>query len=381
MRILDRYLLREFLAPLGASLLAFSLLFVIFDLFDRMGRFINASAPLQTIPVYYFHYLFAFNGNISLIVAILPISLLLAALYCASNMIRHNEFVAMMAGGISFTRILMPFALVGLLASLLALGVQEWQAARSNQWMKRYERTVLKRETVTPAIKNFLYLNAAERRLWQIPLFNPTNTFSLGTVVVTQMKPDRSETVYTTASAYWADGTWWLRSPRIEHKNPDGALLGDAETHRKESVEMRDWDETPNDFVIEHVTSADQAGGRNTSPWQDLSTRDIRTYLDNHPDFPKKKLASIATDYYARYSTPFTCLIVALLGIPAGLKTGRSNVMARILLSLALFFLFYFCLQVCLYLGKMQMLPPMLAAWLPNILFTVLGVRMIGSLN
>jgi lipopolysaccharide export system permease protein len=381
MRILDRYLLREFLAPLGSSLVAFSLLFVIFDLFDRMGRFLNVSAPLASIPVYYFHYLFAFNGNISLIVAILPISLLLASLYCASNMIRHNEFVAMMAGGISFTRILTPFISVGLAASFLALAAQEWQASNSNRWMRRYERTVLKREVLPAGVKNFIYLNAAEGRLWQIPLFTPTNTLSLGEVTVTQMRPDRSETIYYTGSANWADGTWWLRSPRIEVKNSDGALIGEAKNFPKENKEMRDWNESPHDFAIEHEVAAEQAGGRNTTPWQDLSARDIRTYLDNHPDFPKKKKAGIATDYHSRFSTPFTCLIVALLGVPAGLKTGRSNVMTRILLSLALFFLFYFCLQVSLYCGKMQWLPPLLAAWLPNLLFSALGVGMIRKLN
>jgi lipopolysaccharide export system permease protein len=378
---LDRYLLREFLVPLAASLIAFSLLFVVFDLFDRMGRFLNASAPPASIPVYYFHYLFAFSGNVSLIVAILPISLLLASLYCASNMIRHNEFVAMMAGGISFSRILMPFGIVGLIASLLALAAQEHLGAPSVRWMRRYERTVLKREVLQPVVKGFVYMNATDNRLWQIPLYNPTNTFSLGEVTVIQRKSDRSETVYFTGSAYFADGTWWLRNPRIEHRNPDGAVIGEPEEHSKLAMEMRHWKETPNDFAIEHQVISEQAGGRNMYPWQDLAARDIRTYLDNHADFPKKKKAEIATDYFARFATPFACLIVALLGVPTGLKTGRANAMTRVILSIALFFVFYLSLQISLYFGKTQWLPPMLAAWLPNLLFAALSVRMIGKLN
>jgi lipopolysaccharide export system permease protein len=372
MRILDRYLLREFLTPLATCVCAFSLLFVIFDLFERLGRFLNASAPALSVPVYYFHYLFAFNGNISMIVAILPISLLLAALYCASNLIRHNEFVAMMAGGVSFTRILAPFAGVGFACSLLALAAQEYQAPRSVRWMRQYERTVLKRDSTPPVIKDFLYLNAAERRLWHIPLFTPANTFSLGEVTVTQMRPDRTETVYFTGAAYWADGTWWLRNPRVEHKNPDGAILGDPETFAKRAIEMRDWRESQKDFAIEQEAQKDSRG---------LATPDMRAYLDNHPDFPKAKRATITTDYYARYASPFTCMIVALLGVPAGLKSGRSNVMARIILSLGFFFLFYFTLQVCLYLGYKQLLPPILAAWLPNLLFVAVGVRTIRSLQ
>ena len=207
MRILDRYLLREFLAPLGMCTLAFSMLFVVFDLFDRLGRFVNSEAPLLSIPVYYFHYLFAFNGNVSLIVAILPISLLLASLYCATRMIRYNEFVAMMACGVSFLRILAPFVGVGIAVSFLGLAIQERQAPRSMDWLNLYERTVLKRESQLPSIKHFLFLNYADKRLWDVTSFSPTNTYSIGEVVVTQMKPDRSETVYTSALAFYVAGS------------------------------------------------------------------------------------------------------------------------------------------------------------------------------
>ena len=120
MRILDRYLLREFLAALGTSLVAFILLFVVFDLFERLGRFLQASVPLLSIPRFYLHYLCSISGNISLLVVIIPISLLLAALFCTSRLIRNNEFIAMMASGISLPRILVPYIAVGLASSLLA---------------------------------------------------------------------------------------------------------------------------------------------------------------------------------------------------------------------------------------------------------------------
>ncbi len=372
MRILDRYLLREFLASAGTSLLAFSLLFVTFDLFDRLGRFLNASAPPLSILLYYVHHLFVFNGNISLFVAILPISLLLAALFCASRLIRSNEFIAMMASGISLPRILAPYFAVGIVASGVALAAIELQAPRSTHWVQAYQRTVLKRGKGGDAatIANFLYLNTQDKRLWDIRRFSPTNTLFLGMVTVTQQRPDRSETIYVTTQAYWADGTWWLRSPRIEHRNPDGARVGNPEFYPRRAIEMRAWKETPHDFVIEHTARED---------WQTLPARDLRTFLDNHPDFPKAKRARIETDYHSRFSVPFACLIVALLGVPAGLKTGRSNTMTRVLLSLGFFFLYYLSLQFSLYLGKTQILPPLAAAWLPNILFAAIGVRMIGN--
>ena len=75
MKLIDKYILRQFFVPLAYCLLTFCMLFVIFDLFEHLSDFIDAKTPFLQILRYYFYYF------PSMLVYILPISLLLGLLY------------------------------------------------------------------------------------------------------------------------------------------------------------------------------------------------------------------------------------------------------------------------------------------------------------
>ena len=69
-------------------------------------------------------------------------------------------------------------------------------------------------------------------------------------------------------------------------------------------------------------------------------------------------------------------LIVTLIGIPFGVKTGRRGAFLGIVLALALFFGYYFLINVAVAFGKKQAIEPWLAGWLPNLFFFVIALFM-----
>jgi len=80
-------------------------------------------------------------------------------------------------------------------------------------------------------------------------------------------------------------------------------------------------------------------------------------------------------DMYAKISYAFITVIMALLGIPFALRTGRSGGMAfGITLSIVLGFVYWIFFAFCVSLGKSGALPPVLAAWTANITFGILGL-------
>src|SRR5207249_3141951 len=121
MRLLDRYLLRELLVPLGYCLCGFLILFVFGNLFNGLGEFQKKKLHAGDIVEYYC-YLIAtpdFSG------IVLPIALLLALLYCLTNLARHQEITAIRAAGVSLWRLCLPYLAVGVLASLFLFAVNE----------------------------------------------------------------------------------------------------------------------------------------------------------------------------------------------------------------------------------------------------------------
>src|SRR5438105_10626409 len=119
MRLLDRYLLRELLIPLGYCLGGFLIFWVFADLFANFGEFQRKKLLAQDIAEYYLVITPEF------LVMVLPISLLLALLYTLTNHSRHHEITAIRAAGISLGRLCLPYLAIGFVGSLLLFALNE----------------------------------------------------------------------------------------------------------------------------------------------------------------------------------------------------------------------------------------------------------------
>ena len=107
-RLLDRYLLRELLVPLGYCLSGFLIFWLAFDLFSEMGQLQDQKLRGGDILQYYLARVPEF------IVVVIPIALLLALLYTLTNHARHHELTAIRAAGVSVWRLCVPYLGVGL---------------------------------------------------------------------------------------------------------------------------------------------------------------------------------------------------------------------------------------------------------------------------
>src|ERR1035441_5747728 len=141
MRLLDRYLLRELLVPLGFCLWGFLLLWISSDLFAKLGEFQAKGMVARDIAEYYGVVLPEF------LVLVLPIALLLAMLYALTNHARHQEITAIRAAGLSLWRISVPYLGVGFLASLVLFVVNEFWAPSSDE---RAEAILMRHQAADP---------------------------------------------------------------------------------------------------------------------------------------------------------------------------------------------------------------------------------------
>src|SRR5664279_6549748 len=109
MRLLNRYLLRELLVPLGYCLCGFLIFWITADLFVKLGDFQRQGLEARDIAEYYLLSLPEF------LTLVLPIALLLALLYALTNHARHQENTAIRAAGVSMWRLSVPYLGVGFL--------------------------------------------------------------------------------------------------------------------------------------------------------------------------------------------------------------------------------------------------------------------------
>ncbi len=366
MKTLDRHLLREFMTPVMYCLVTFTMVFVIYDLFDRMDRFIQAETSVRLITTYY---LFLIGPTLEYLA---PASLMLAALYTLYVLSRNSELVAMRACGVSIYRVITPFIMVGLFFSIALLLASETVIPYANEWSMTFRENRY-RPFDQRLYEDAQYYNAAEGRLWSIGSFNPRQPEVLHGVEVMVERPDgRWRHRITAERAEWRDRQWWFSNAQIQRYGDHNNPIGGPEPYgygRPRVVHIAAFSEPPSVFAS------------STREWEFLSTSEMMTYVRSHPHLSSADMASKRYDIAARLAMPWACLIVILFAIPAGARTGRQGALAAVFSAIGMLVAFYTLSQVGLILGRSQVVSPWLGAWLSNIVFLGLGIGMICKLR
>ena len=359
MRILTRYVLREFLVPLFYCLTGFVSIYVLFELFGSFSRMMEARLPIGTAVTYfcgylapYFHYL-------------VPAALMLATLYTMWSFCRHSEIVAMRASGVSFVAIAAPLLAVAVAMAGLVVYVNEFYVPRHAQWAAQMKTVQFNLDRLGKA-DNIVYRNARDERTWNVDRMLDAEGAHLGDVRVTVDRPGGARLMTIEAErADYLDGEWWFTGTKVQHHDARGQEVA-TPTPDLDKLSLRcfaDFRERPEDFMMQN------------RPWKFNSVRDRIRYLRTHRDITAAVRGEYQYDIWAQVMAPLACLIITLFAIPAGIASGRQSVFKGILGALGMYFAFYGFTIGCMIVAKNGWCNPILAAVAPCLLFLVLGVR------
>ncbi|MGA1193782.1 MAG: LptF/LptG family permease [Kiritimatiellia bacterium] len=357
MKLIDRYLLKSFLVPLFYCLAAFTLVYVIFDLFDNLSDFIDGKTPVSRVSFYYAALL------PTVLVYIVPVSLLLAVLASLSSLTKNNELTAMRASGVSLMRLMLPYVLVGLMASLIVLFVNESIGPTASYWCKKFisEQKQANPDAVHTA--EIAMNKETAGRIWYIREYDTRSNRMRG-IEVTQRREDGSEEYKMQASeGQWLDGYWVFTDLNQQFYDLYGNPRGLPKMFQ--TREMYEYTEKPVDFLSE------------VKPPEFMSSAELIRYIRMNESAQPEATGRRMVDLHFRLAQPWTCFVVTLLGIPFGNQTGRKGALRGFILSLGLFFGYYAVVNFGLFLGKDGALPAWIAGWLPHILFLPLGLFLV----
>src|SRR5208337_1213151 len=113
----------------------------------------------------------------------------------------------------------------------------------------------------------------------------------------------------------------------------------------------------------------------------DLSILEIRHYFRLNPDPPANERDKLDTKLQARFAMPWTCLVVVLIAIPFGAASGRRNVFVGVASSVLICFIYFILQQFGLIFGMNGRLPAWLAAWLPNLSFSLAALGLMARVR
>ena len=356
MRLLDRYVIRNFLQVYFYCIAGFISIWLIFDVSDNISSFIDNHIGLALVGRYY-------GTQIpQVFIILLPVSLLLSLLFALGRMSRANEIVSMLTAGVSLPRLLLPLIGMGLLTVAASMALNYSLAPHAELARKTFISEAQSRPGRT--IQGQIFRNRTDQRTWFVQNFlQRSNTFN-NVQVLQQDANDNIVTNYVAARAVYRPETktWELENARVVHYDQSGNIVDEQFFP---SLKIEHWSETP--F---RLGSANERA-------EFLSLPELHEYLHFNADFPATLLAPFRTHLQYRLALPWTCFVVVCIAAPLGIGYSRRGVLSSVAAAVFLVFSMNFLVHLFLALGEGYRVPAWIAAWTPNILFMAIGLYLL----
>ena len=377
MRILARYILKEFFPPFIIALICFTFILIFDDLFRLTKLFVQKGIS----PIYLVELLTYVMP--ATVVLSLPMAALVAILLSLGRLSTDNEIIAMKAHGVAFHHLMLPLLGIATVLSIVDLGLMDYALPKANLAYATLKRDI-QRHNPTFILEEATVMKELERegKLW---MYESTDA-----------KSGRMREV-----KIW-DGIWSGR-PRFSHAR-EGSLgfesgramltLYDGLTYEPTTDNSNGYRVTKfqqQQLALQLTEDLERGAFQNKTPRSMRISQlkefvtDLRSAVETsqNPDYTLSKLRFAQVEYHKKFSIPFACLAFGLMGVPLGLMVKQSGRMIGFGVGLAVILIYYLLLQIGQSAGLNGMLSPALAMWLPNVVIGIFGIalsiRMIGE--
>jgi LPS export ABC transporter permease LptG/LPS export ABC transporter permease LptF len=360
--VLDRYIGREFIRMLTLATMALLILPVLLEFVDLLDDVQQNHVKGGTVVAY-----FAYNTPFYLFSQILPMAVLIATLATYGILSRYNEITAMKATGISVYRAALPSLVIAAVVSIVMFFGNDSLVPPYKRMAQR-EHDIIKGR---PPRSN----SALDRRM----ALGSDGRFYSYNQIAPSTEP--GSVIFRGLSVLDIDPrTWTLR----EHLMADEVRWDGKVYELSRGFRRTFTGGTAADRVIETVRSAEidppTYFKKEERTADELSFADLQTHIESIEGLGLDG-TPLRLGLHHKVSYPAMCLVMAFVGLPFSMFVGRRGALfgVGVALFLAAFYQVGFVFSEAL--GKYGYLPPMLAAWAPNLVFVGLGALLVLSLD
>ena len=356
MRILDRYILREFLGYLALGLVGFIVIFIVVDVFEKIDVFLDHRAPTELIGRFYLY------RAPEVVVQVLPVALLLATFLALGQLNKFGELTAMRAAGLPLMRIVRTVFAVAAVASACSMLLNEYVVPAANRERDRIyeERIQGKVRDAATERADITYLGQGGH-IWVIRLYLVRDR-RMHEVSLQEFDLDGTlRRRIDAAEAGWTGGEWVFRSG-FERRFTDGRERAEPFVERV----IEDLAERPEDFAKEERKP------------EEMDFLELRRYIGRLRS-SGARVANYLVDLQLKLAFPLVNLVVVLIGAPLATRLRMQSAALGFGLSIAISFLYYALLRTGQALGHSGALSPYLAAWLGDLVFGLVGLVMMAQ--
>ena len=342
---IDVYIIKRFLGAFALALGLFTVIIIVFDLSEKIDDFMENSAPFSEVIFDYYVNWVPFLLNL-----FSPVFVFISVIFFTSKMAQNSEIIAMLAGGVSYRRLLRPYFITSIFLALFSFSLSAWIIPHAdktrvdfeNTYIRdrtRYRLTGIKTQIAPGQILSMSNFNFSDSAGFKISLEHVENG-----ELKSKLYADRLNWNETTQK--WTLTKWWTR------EFADGNEILTKGSTMDTMIAFN-----PEDFF------------RKNDDVQMFNLRELNEMIGLEEMRGTGNIFFYTTEKYKRFAMPFAIIILTIIGVSVASKKTRGGIGLNLGIGLLISFTFLVVFQFFLAYGSSGSMHPLVAVTIPNLIF------------
>ena len=349
---MDSYLIRKFIGTYVYSIVLIISISIVFDVNENLAKFTTNHAPLKAIIFDYYANFVPYFANL-----FSPLFVFIAVIFFTSKLAGNSEIIAMLACGMSFKRLLRPYLISAALIAVLNFYLGSYIIPKGNIVRHNFESLYKNNKKITSASN--VQLQVAPGVIAFISQYDDLTRTGYG---FTLDKFENKKIVSTLSANVVQYDTisdsryhWKLQNYKIRTLNGMREKITSGTT-LDTIIQME-----PMDLVF-------SKGQQET-----LTSPELRQYISKQQQRGSQNVVQYEVEYHKRIATSFASFILTIIGVSLSSRKRKGGMGMYLGIGLALSFSYILLQTVSATFAIQANTPPVLAAWIPNILYSFIA--------
>lgn len=355
MKLLDKYIIRKFLGTFFFAIALIILIVVVFDISEKLEDFLQKAPPIKAIIFDYY-----FNFIPYIVILYSHLFTLIAVIFFTSQMANRTEIVAILSSGVSYRRLLFPYLLSALVIVILSLCFNHFIIPKATKKRIEFEDKYIRNEFyntdknihIRLSPDKYIYLESYNTGLalghkFSIEMFNNGKLY---------YKLMAENIQWDSLNKHWIINNYHTR-----------IINGMNEYMQKGARIDTTFSFTPSEF------------GRKDNTLETMDYTELNNYIISERLKGADNIELAEIEKYKRTAFPFATIILTLIGVSLASRKVRGGIGMHIGLGIFIGFTFIMFMQVSTTFSASGLVPPIVAVWIPNFIFSFLAWFLISK--
>lgn len=353
MKIIDWYILKRYLATFFVMILLFIPIGIMVDLAEKIDKIREKEVPLTEVINYYIDFTWYFAN------LLFPIFLFLSIIWFTSKLANNTEVIAVLSSGISFNRYLRPFFIGAFLIASSAFIAGMFIVPKASLGFNEFRYTYLKKKKVRNTDNVYKQIN--DREFIYVSFYDPVRKRG-SNFTLERFNGNELEAKIMANSIRWLDrdSLFRLSNYSIRKFTPEGELYF-SEARKDTLLDFKIEDLSPEKYKAET-----------------LNLFELNRFIEKERASGSHLINNHLLVRHKRYSLPVSAFVLTLIAVAMASFKRRGGMGLNLAFGITLGFIFIFFDKIFGVLVNKSSFPPILAAWIPIVVFGILALYLLN---